>query len=225
MDLTCISDTHGLHLHVQFPEDRRGVLIIAGDLSNHGLKSELESFNEWLGKVKSDLGYKEIVIIGGNHDMWLQQMNKKVKRKLFSNAIYLENDGCEIDGVKFWGSPMTPKFLHWAFMDERAEMYKYWDLIPGDTDVVITHGPMHGYLDIVAPDYRHAREEQHVGCFSLTKKLMEIQPKVHVCGHIHGCYGVDSLVGKDPLKVTHTINASVCNEDYQPINKPVIITI
>jgi len=125
MDLTCISDTHGLHLQVQFPEDRRDVLVIAGDLSGHGSKSELTQFNEWLGTVKSDLGYKDIVIVGGNHDMWLQRTNKNVKRELFSNAIYLENDACEIRGIKFWGSPMTPKFMRWAFMDERAEMYKY----------------------------------------------------------------------------------------------------
>ena len=39
-------------------------------------------------------------------------------RGLLTNAIYLEDSGVEIDGVRFWGSPWTPTFMDWAFMLE-----------------------------------------------------------------------------------------------------------
>jgi len=32
-------------------------------------------------------------------------------KELLSNAIYLENSGTELMGLKFWGSPVQPEFL------------------------------------------------------------------------------------------------------------------
>jgi hypothetical protein len=64
------------------------------------------------------------------------------------DVIYLCDESTIIDGVKFYGSPVQPEFCNWAFNRRRgAELKKYWDKIPKDTDVLITHGPPAGILD------------------------------------------------------------------------------
>jgi hypothetical protein len=33
----------------------------------------------------------------------------------YPTVIYLNDSGVEIDGLKFWGSPVQPYFHNWAF--------------------------------------------------------------------------------------------------------------
>jgi hypothetical protein len=73
-------------------------------------------------------------------------------------VIYLEDEGVTLDGLKLWGSPVTPIFEDWVFMHGTATIGTYWDAIPDDTDVLITHGPARGVLDQVLP------EGERVGC-------------------------------------------------------------
>jgi hypothetical protein len=116
-------------------------------------------------------------------------------------------------GVKFYGSPWQPELNNWSFNLPRGEaLRKKWDLIPLDTQVLITHGPPHGILDYVDSD------KEHVGCEDLldviTKKLKFL--KYHIFGHIHGGTGVK------PYKGVNYCNVSVLDEDYN-CNKPVTI--
>ena len=43
--------------------------------------------------------------------------------------------------------------------------------------------------------------------------------KLHVFGHIHCGYGVHEDLG------VKFVNASICDEDYRPSNKPIVIDI
>ena len=79
-----------------------------------------------------------------------------------------------------------------------------------DTDILITHGPAYGMLD-------YTISGEQVGCHDLYHKIIEIQPKIHVCGHIHWAYGQKNFFGID------FINACVLNERYEHENKPVEI--
>ena len=47
----------------------------------------------------------------------------------------------ELYGYKIYGSPYTPEFCGWAFMEEREDLKLIWEKIPTDTDILITHGP------------------------------------------------------------------------------------
>jgi len=67
---------------------------------------------------------------------------------------------------------------------------------------------VYGYLDMVI-------NEQHVGCKYLLKKVLEIKPKVHLFGHVHESYGQIKRKG------INFINASVLNEHYELVNKPI----
>jgi Icc-related predicted phosphoesterase len=87
-------------------------------------------------------------------------------------------------------------------------MQSRWDAIPEDTDILVTHGPAFGHLDI--PGGQSVR----VGCEMLRHRIDTIRPKIHVCGHIHGSYGYH-FDGH-----THFFNASVLDERYKYTHAP-----
>ena len=207
MKLVLISDTHNRHRMFSIPDG--DVLVFAGDLMTNGRRSEeIRDFNLWLG----ELPHSKKLVIAGNHDFLFEQ--HRSTRNLLTNAIYLEDSGVEIDGVKFWGSPFQPEFCNWAFNCKRGEeIEKHWNLIPKDTDVLITHGPPAGIRDWSW----HGGES--LGCQNLRGAVRRVEPKLHVFGHIHGGYG------EDHDGITHFVNASLLNEQYQPVNKPIVVEL
>lgn len=195
-----ISDTHGLHRQLKVPDG--DILIHAGDIQSYGYPHEVEDFNNWLG----ELPHAHKIVIGGNHDQTLYEAGyEKVAKKYITNAIYLENSGCTIEGIKFYGSPITPKFMNWFFMAERGIeiQNKYWSKIDRDTDILITHGPPMGILDKVIDT------NKALGCTDLLWTVKQLKPKIHIFGHIHSSHGT---VIQDNIKF---INASVMDEEYQ----------
>ena len=115
MKLACISDTHSLHRRI--PDIPDGdVLIHAGDCLGQGTLENIEVLNDWLGT----LPHRYKIVIAGNHD-WAFQETPELARQALTNAIYLEDSGVEIEGIRFWGSPWTPTFMDWAFMLERGQ--------------------------------------------------------------------------------------------------------
>ncbi len=209
MRLVIISDTHGRHdLIGNLPDG--DVLVHAGDFMNSGLYAEeIISFNRWLGEQP----ITQRVVCGGNHDRLFQHAPQQA-RALLTNALYLENSGVSIDGVSFWASPYTPIFLNWAFMYPRGPAAnQYWDQIPADLDVLITHGPPYGILDQTAPG------GEHLGCVELLKAVQAKKPKIHIFGHIHG--GAGTFENGD----TRFINAAYLNERYRPVEPAGIIRI
>ena len=203
MKFVAISDTHCRHYNLKLPKG--DVLIHAGDVTYRGRQDEVEDFLKWFRE--QPFRYK--VFIAGNHDFFFQKTKKETLEKMIPReVIYLNDSGVELEGIKLWGSPITPFFFDWAFNRLRgATINKHWKLIPPDTDVLITHGPVFGILDTVMND-------RHVGCKDLLKKVKEVKPKVHVCGHIHESYG------KIKKNETLFINACVLNESYEFINPP-----
>lgn len=208
MKLVLISDTHGTHKTVQVPEG--DVLIHAGDLSKRGEEGEVKEFLEWFSKQPHT--YK--VFVAGNHDWLFERRSAEyIKSLIPENIIYLNDSGVEINGVYIWGSPIQPTFYNWAFNRDRGEDIKrHWDLIPEHTDVLITHGPPYGILD------KTIRGE-HVGCQDLMNTIHEIQPKLHVFGHIHEGYGIQQS------KQTNFVNASILDQKYRCVNQPIVINI
>ena len=207
MKLILISDTHSFHRKFTTPPG--DVLIHAGDIMNSGENShDITDFNEWL----ADQPQRFKLVIAGNHDRLFER--HRSTRNLITNAVYLENSGIEINGVKFWGSPAQPEFMGWAFNYKRGEeIDQVWRQIPEDTNVLITHGPPAGYRDWVKSGH------ESLGCRNLLTHVKRIKPKVHVFGHIHGGYG------EDHDGSTHFVNASLLNEAYKPTNEPVVVEL
>lgn len=175
MRIVCVSDTHGGHRHTAVPDG--DVLIHAGDLTAHGSLEDVEAFNEWLGQFP----HPHKVVICGNHD-WCFQNEPDEARKRLTNATYLQDSGCKIGGLTFYGSPWTPLFFDWAFMLPDAELFDKWALFPPRVDVLITHGPPHGILDVT-------NRNEHAGSLTLLHRVRELKPRLHVFGHIHEAAG------------------------------------
>lgn len=230
MIISFISDTHGKHNQivtnkslrkmrssVPQPLDLPGgdLLIHAGDFMNSGYsQTEATEFLSWFDGIDN---YDTKVLIAGNHDRIVQNDPDWFKGMLtgYKWVDYLQDEKMELwneddDQITIYGSPWQPEFHNWAFNLPRNgdEMKARWDAIPKDTDILITHGPPYGYLDV--PGGQSIR----VGCEMLRHRVDEIRPKIHVFGHIHGSAGY-YYNGH-----THFINAAVLNEQYAYQNQP-----
>lgn len=209
--LVCISDTHNQDLLYDLPEG--DVLIHGGDLTGRGKVKEIAKALDWLATYTKR--YKKIILIAGNHDFMAQKHPSLMKSMCETRGLtYLFDSGVEYEGVKFWGSPWQPWFHDWAFnLEEGYELQEKWDLIPTDTDVLITHGPPYGIRD-------KCFDGRKVGCHNLLREVKErIKPKFHIFGHIHEDYG------QYKTKDTTFINASTCNLKYKAINMPIEVEI
>jgi len=219
--IDCISDLHGCKPALQGGD----LLIVAGDLTGRDTMPEYLKFNEWL----SDQDYKRKIVIAGNHDGLIEKgvdvlvgkgKNMLCNPLLAHLSVYLQDSGTTFEGLKIWGSPWTPTFLNWHFMKDRGDPIKEkWDLIPDDTDILITHGPPYCILDKVEVSSKGDKYKR-AGCMDLMNRIPQLKNlKLHVFGHIHGSCGMESIRG-----VTF-VNASIMDEDYNPVNKPVRIIL
>ena len=208
--IVCLSDTHNFHEQIRVPDG--DILIHAGDATGRGTIAEIEEFNYWFAGQP----HKHKILIAGNHDWLFETSNLTARRLLDNSIIYLEDSAVEIENLKFYGSPWQPRFYDWAFNLMRgAELAEKWKLIPNDTDVLITHGPPHGILDEVPRQYF----VENTGCEELRKRVEKVRPKLHVFGHIHCGYGQTEQFG------VNFINASNCNEEYEPVNAPFVVDL
>jgi Icc-related predicted phosphoesterase len=219
MKALCISDTHGFHKTLKskfdsfFERDDIDLILHAGDVSSRGSFAEVSEFMVWYASLDQ---FKYKVFIAGNHDFAFEREAYGFYPKLIipENIIYLHNSGVEIEGVKFWGSPYTPRFFDWAFnVDRGEEIKKHWDLIPDDVDVLITHGPAKGVGDFTY------RDNKNVGCEELVGAIHRVNPQYHIYGHIHEGYGSYRMFD------TFSINASSLDVRYGVSNEPIIIEI
>ena len=220
MRIVCLSDTHGLQDNFKVPEG--DVLIHAGDFCNTGIERDVHKFAKWIDQ----LPHRWKVIVAGNHDWFFQKQPDLARAYMEPDVIYLQDSGCEIEGLKLWGSPWQPWFMDWAFNLPRkgAKLREKWNLIPLDTDILITHSPPYGFLDQVRPEpcaFGQGTDTGSgpLGCEELAIRLHSVRPKLHIFGHIHDGYGHKERDG------TIYVNASICNEHYRPINRPVIVEV
>jgi Icc-related predicted phosphoesterase len=198
MKITTISDTHGLHHQIHLPGG--DILIHAGDVCNRGTAAEALDFMNWF----SNQNYAYKIFIAGNHDFYFEnEQNTTIKSLLPESVYYLNDSGITIEGISFWGSPITPEFHNMAYNRKRGvDIAKHWELIPSDTDVLITHGPAYGILDTTF-------QNLNVGCVSLLTKIEQINPLYHIFGHIHEGFGLTEREG------TTFINTSSVDFGYK----------
>jgi Icc-related predicted phosphoesterase len=216
--LVLISDTHTKHFEIDaqlkeiYGNHPDAIIVHAGDISYRGRKWEVEEFTEWY----SGLPFKHKIMIAGNHDFLFEdspEAAKDILDRIGPGIIYLNDSGVELEGLKFWGSPVTPWFHDWAFNRVEEKINEHWDLIPVDTNILITHGPPYLTLDATKSGLR-------VGCPELANKIKDLSDlKVHVFGHIHEA---DGIVEKDGVIY---VNASILDLYYEVKNSPVILHV
>lgn len=145
----------------------------------------------------------------------------------------------EVKDYKIWGIPWSKRFVG---MNPHCMAFTYYDetwlydekvmKIPVDVDILITHSPPYGILDEVKLEGQFKLSEpplqmyEHVGSTALYNWLKYVgRPRLHVFGHIHEAYGQCEVFPTYDDKMMISVNASIMNENYQPVNKPVRVIL
>ena len=183
MRILHLSDTHGLHQHIK-DLPKADVIVHSGDISHNGTEREILDFLNWYIR----LPYPRKIFVTGNHDLCIREA--ETIEDLPANVHFLQDCGCEIDGVKFFG----------LAYDHPA------DLIPDDADIVATHEP-----PIMVLDKSHGT---HWGNLPLRNRLELIKPRYHLFGHAHESFGTLKDSG------TIFSNASLLDERNKLVREP-----
>lgn len=209
--IICISDTHNRTPTLP-PGD---ILVHAGDLTVHGTFDEVQLQLRWL----SSQPHSHKIVIAGNHDILLDEASDTKfltragdsaaeREKLDWGGIrYLQNEAITLelpipgDGsqqprkVKIYGSPLTPELGSWAF--QYPPIRDVWTgQIPNDTDILIVHGPPALYGDCDGEKGTMGTVKVK-GDGYLLREIRRVRPKVVICGHIHGAYGLAAIQHDD----------------------------
>ena len=181
-----ISDTHGNHHLLNKDWEQYDIIIHAGDAANSrdvGFNAnEMLSFLDWYESLPTK--YK--IFVPGNHDTSVERGNL-IDWSKYPSVILLDHKPIEIEGINFFGSPYTPTFHDWAYNIKRSKISIYWQDIPPNTDILITHGPPKGILDLTI---NQDKSLELCGDKSLLNRVLTINPLVHIFGHLHNCKGI-----------------------------------
>lgn len=169
------SDIHGMYRRLTIPADA-DILITAGDACEGFNPADLEDFFAWYTSIPAKLR----IFVPGNHDRIFNQEPARARNLIPSGVVYLENEGIEFDGIKFYSVPARPYL-------------KTPVTIPADVDFLITHGPAYSYLD------------RELGCKQLFLAVASARPKYHIFGHVHeeGLQRIAMLGGTTFLNVSY----------------------
>jgi Icc-related predicted phosphoesterase len=187
MTILHLSDTHGFHRQLE-SLPAADVLVHSGDFSVAGSEQEILDFLEWF----IGLPHRHKVFVAGNHDDYLYDANID---GLPDSCHYLCHSGVEIEGIHFYGIPMFVQD------DLSGEYDKMIQSVPHDTDVLITHQPPYGILDLSGGI--------HYGSKELLAVVSAVNPRYHLFGHIHAAAGLQELGG------TTFANAALVDERYK----------
>jgi Icc-related predicted phosphoesterase len=216
MRLVLTSDLHG---HLPDVPDC-DALLIAGDvcpIDNHDLDHQAYwlryIFLPWLREAPA----RQRIFIAGNHD-FVFALAPELLADVAWPGIYLEDSGCEWEGVRFWGSPWANELPGWPFTASEEELDRIWRRIDPRTEVLLVHGPPHGYGDMVIGSY--SGDELHVGSRALLDALERLSSlRLVVYGHIHESAGAYEHKGL-PL-----FNAALMDVRYNPTNPVHIVDL
>lgn len=171
MKVLAISDTHGKHRQLtQLPP--ADLIIHAGDFCTVGTVDEAMDFLEWM----VDLPYPHKVFIAGNHDTPL--IGGSIQG-LPKNCHFLQHRSVTIEGIKVLGIPF--------FLESRADQVVK-TLYEEDVDILVTHQPPYGVLDIYEP-------YGHYGNKMIEEVVKATRPRYHLFGHMHENYGHAEVEG------------------------------
>lgn len=213
MRILALSDMHG-HLPPVSDNDY-DLLIMGGDIcpdfaqAGIGSREACLMQGNWLNTTfRAWLDACPVinrVLIWGNHDFVSQRYPQYLPEDL--PCTVLHDSGCQLGDFKIWGTPWQPPFFDWAYNLPEDELAQKFNLIPEDTDLLVSHGPPRGYGD------RTVRGEP-VGSTSLSARIQELAQKrlrTLICGHIHEARGMYQVV-------SNNCTLNICNVALAPPN-------
>ena len=163
----------------------------------------LRSFNSWLGEQP----HRHKVLTCGNHEFEFER--DPLLRDQITNGQLLVNSGIELEGLRIWGSPVTPLAGGAFGIEEAKERERHWARVPQGTHLLLVHGPPFGVLD--GSSGRHCGDPELLTAIRRTPSI-----RLVVFGRTHGCRGITEVDG------VIYVNASLLGADggieYEPIS-------
>ena len=182
--IIAISDIHSnLNLLKPIQYKKADFLLVAGDLTNIGLKTELQ---EVLDGIENLEGIKHKIVVLGNHDSSNNYNNRGMSdevaytwcKRHYPNIHFLHNEIVEIEGVKIYGTPYVSEFCGWGFQYNTSNRDEL--TIPKENvDIIICHEPPSSL------ELSYIEGVGDLGNIKLRNYLEDNKCGVLVCGHIH----------------------------------------
>ena len=230
MKIAVTSDLHGRKPN---EEDRKVIsgcncLLLCGDIFEPG--GENGKLEKYLKSLTAD--GKRVIMTPGNHDFGIYysvypldftlgnprlMFCKRYPVSWLKSELGVEcliEELVEVNGVKIYGTPWTPMFCNWAFMDaDGAALDEKYSTIPENVDILITHGPPYdenSKIDCCEGVVMLDGSSEHLGSKSLYKAIIEKKPKYCFVGHIHSGDHGETIIGETSCR-----NVSYLNEEYK----------
>lgn len=196
-----VSDTHDrFYLLDNMPQC--DIFIHCGDItmlsrkfSTNEKTNRIKIFNEWLATIPA----LEKYVIGGNHDICLEEIGKEKAQELLSNAIYLENSFYQsMFGFTLFGTPLSVgRSSNKAFQSKKFQETMSSKLSSAkNLSILISHD-----------DRKYFHEN--------------VDYKFHFYGHIHEKYGVKLYTAEE--KSTKWSICSSVNDNNFKLNHRVMV--
>lgn len=224
MKICVISDMHGI-LPEELPD--HDMLLIAGDVIPLRIQRDMPSsknwfindFNDWVESVTSNKN-TPVVLIGGNHDFYIERNPTKMVEHLNDNITYLHNETQTFDvldeEITIYGTPYCHIFGNWPFMKPDDELEKLFSVCPDKVDIILSHDAPYGVTDVLLdPRLIH---KGNIGCKPLRNLIERVDFKYFFHGHLHS---TDHTL--TPFKNGQVCNVSLLDENYTLAYKPTII--
>jgi hypothetical protein len=180
MNIYAVADIHGRQDRLDLIKNhvtllKPDVLVIAGDITGH---HELLSL---IGQL-NDLPIP-VLAVRGNMDS--QEVEKLQEQ--YPNISSLHKKKVTINGVSFVGLGGTiPVPFRSRICLREKRLIEETDYLIGRDSVLVSHPPPYGTLD-------EGFGNLHAGSRGLRRLILEKQPRMLICGHIHERPGVASL--------------------------------
>ena len=241
--ICAISDIHGSLIDI--PEC--DILCICGDILPLDIQRNNDESVAWLAgpfqKWALEAPCKYVVMIWGNHDWYGDKCCRgglegwEQCERLFKNDLGLDpkiqilcDEAFEALGIKFYGTSWCPELKNWAFYADSENLKTYFDMIPSDTDILLTHcPPKYGQQGIVLQP-NNWNFGSNFGCQELQdvieKKFTALRSndeynKLYILsGHIHS----GNHEWENDGNVWYR-NVSIKDENYEPVYLPKVFTI
>ncbi len=187
MNLLLFSDIHGSkkackNIAEQAP--KADILIGAGDFGN--MRRGIIQTIERLKAIE-----QPTVLVPGNAESYeeLQDACQGWKQ-----ATVLHGNGTELNGIPFYGIgggiPVTP-FGPWSYDFSEEEARTLLADLP-ENAVLVSHSPPKGVVDV-------SSSGQSLGSTAIREAILEKQPRLVVCGHIHESDGQTGYLNDTPV--------------------------
>ncbi len=163
----------------------------------------IADFGSWLNR----LPHRHKVVIAGNHDWPFQRASYSARLYLGDGrdgVVYLEDSEAEVAGLRIYGSPWQPEFRDWAVRARHASPLRPKPTRDGGNvvyDALTSRGlvtPAHS--TVIGSSIASDNQYDQVAMFPKTTKAWLVN-------------------------TTISVNASVCNEQYQPVNPVQVVEL